>query len=120
VVNGDVIRSSASGAIRIDLPAKESMWIAARTRYAHSSPVYVTVGGERHWKRSQARLLIQRRLRTLDEIEALAGRDRVAVGAGHAGSRENAEAFARQAPALRDAVRRARSEYHRLLEQCPN
>jgi len=120
VVNGDVIRSSGNGAIRIDLPANESMWIAARTRYAHSSPVYVIVDGGRHWKRSQARLLIQRRLRTLDEIEELIHRGRAAVGAGHVGSRENAEVFARQAPALRDAVRRARSEYHRLLEQCPN
>ncbi len=53
VVNGNVVRaaetSERSAALEFDLPVRESTWIAARSARAHTTPVYVTVNGARHW-----------------------------------------------------------------------
>jgi hypothetical protein len=47
VGNGDVLRSSESGEIEFTLLAGHSLWLAARTRDAHTSPVYLVDPGRR-------------------------------------------------------------------------
>ena len=121
-VNGDVIRSAdpvgTSAAIDFELPAENSMWIAARATGAHTTPVYVTVAKKRHWNLSEAPALLDKRLRTLDEMDRLidTGGDDIGPGS-HSGAWENREAFRRGGEELREMVREARTVYLELREE---
>jgi hypothetical protein len=122
VANGDVVRfadpAGNSAALDFELPADTSLWIAARTTGAHTTPIYVVVDGKRHWKTSEVPALLERRLRVLDEIEKLMDES----GAGKAGAQrdmegESAAVFAETRQELRSMVREARAEYLRLREE---
>jgi hypothetical protein len=121
VANGEVIRSAeaAGNSARLDfeLPAETSMWIAARTVSAHTTPVYITVGGERHWNRARVPALLTKRLQTLDEIDMLIGRKGEGIVPAHAPEWENPDAFRRGSEELHQMVQEAREAYLRLQKQ---
>ena len=78
ISHGTVIRSATSTSadqeelqIEFDLPAAQSQWIAARATthnegLAHTSPVYVLVGGQTFHDRNRLPMLVQKRLEILD------------------------------------------------------
>lgn len=67
-----VLRHIRSGASEL---AQCSMWIAARTAGAHTTPVYVKVDGRRFWRLDQVEALVARRLDPLVQIEKLPDQD---------------------------------------------
>ena len=120
VANGEVIRGAEpagnSAALDFELPAERSMWLAARTAGSHTTPVYVTVDGRRHWNVARVPALIAKRLRTLMEVETLLGQsERVAAMRGP----ENVEAFQRGSDDLRRAIREAREAYQCAERRVP-
>jgi hypothetical protein len=121
VVNGDVIRSidptGTSAALDFELPADQSMWIAARATGAHTTPVYVTVDGKRHWKLSEVRALLDKRLETLDEIDRVIDKDWQSIPPRREGGYENKETFHQGGGELRVMVREARDVYLKLGEE---
>ena len=73
IADGKVIRS-AGAEVEFTLEAKMSQWIAARVTadngaVAHTSPVYVVVGGRSFLDQEQLRELVSKRLERLDFIE---------------------------------------------------
>ncbi len=127
VVNGEVSRAmqpvDKSATLEFDIPAETSMWIAARTAAgvrttgAHTTPVYVSVNGERHWKRDAVQALLAKRGQDLDEIERLLAGEGPAIPDGARGSWENAESFRQARNELRAMVAEARQEYGGLRSQ---
>lgn len=117
VVNGTVVRSrpveSGRAGLDFDLPLEHSAWVAARTGGAHTTPVYVTIAGERHWARERAAELIATREKQLGEIEALLDRDN-ATGQGWRGAWESPEAWRAGRERMRESIATARSFYQRL------
>jgi len=116
VANGDVIRS-AGGALDFDQTVQQGMWIAARSRGAHTTPVYVRMDGSRHWKASEVPRLAAKRLRELDEIERLISSRGELIGPGKQPEWEAPEAFRRQGAALHKMVEEARSFYRALIAE---
>jgi hypothetical protein len=119
VANGAVIGMSdpAGNSAVLDLivTADKSMWIAARTTGAHTTPVYVVVEGRRHWNAAEAPVLLEKRLRTLDEIEKIIDENGAAVNQARRDPEwENVEAFRRGSQELRGMIAEARSVYDRL------
>jgi hypothetical protein len=107
VADGKVIRSG-TGEADFTLDVARSQWIAARVTAengaaAHTSPVYVTVGGKSFRDESQVPELVAKRLAVLDFIE---GRLRDA--------RYTREYGPGEADALRERIAEARREYQRL------
>lgn len=121
VTNGEVIRAadpaSTSAALDFEIPADHSMWIAARAAAAHTTPVYITVDGKRHWKLSEVPALLEKRLHTLDEVEKLIDSRGATVPLGHEIEWENPEAFREDCDALRQMVYEARAVYLKLQEE---
>lgn len=109
VANGDVIRSGTNS-INFSMVVGESMWIAARTKDAHTSPVYIPLEGKRHWKRATVPELLRKRLAFLDEVEKLTARD---VAPGRDGNWGDADSFVRGATALRSRIAEARVAYEK-------
>jgi hypothetical protein len=121
VANGKVIRSAepagTSASLEFELPADRSMWIAARTTYAHTTPVYLTIDGKRHWNISEAPALLEKRLQTLDELDQLIDKNWNVIPQGHEAEWENRETFRRGAEEMRGMVREAREAYLKLRQQ---
>ncbi len=117
VANGQVVRSEAvkHGRASLDftLPLEGSAWIAARVHGAHTTPVYVTVAGRRHWDRKLVPALLDRREKQLDEIEQLLTAKNP-TGLGGRGTWENPEAWQAGSERMRELIRRARQVYARL------
>jgi hypothetical protein len=116
VANGDVIRTS-DGILDFDQPAQEGMWIAARTQGAHTTPIYVSVDGSRHWKASEGARLVAKRLRELDEIERLIASRGELIGPGKQPEWEAPDAFPQQSGALHRMVEEARGAYRSLIAE---
>jgi hypothetical protein len=119
IANGEVIGTSdpVGNSARCDLvvTADKSMWIAARTTGAHTTPVYVVVDGRRHWNTSVAADLLEKRKRTLDEIEKIVAENGAAVNQARRDPEwENVEAFRLGSRELRGMIAEARSVYEGL------
>ena len=119
VANGEVIGFSdpagKSAVLDLAVPADKSMWIAARTTGAHTTPVYVVVEGRRHWNAPEAPALLEKRLHVLDEIEKTIDENGAAVNQARRDPEwENVEAFRRGSQELRLMIAEARSVYQRL------
>jgi hypothetical protein len=114
VANGEVIRSG-DAALDFDQTVHQGMWIAARTRGAHTTPVYVSMDGSRHWKASDGPRLVAKRLRELDEIERLISSRGELIGPGKQPEWEAPDAFPRQGAALHKMVEEARAFYRGLI-----
>jgi hypothetical protein len=70
----DSTRSSSELRLEFELKSDQGCWLAARAyaddgSSAHTTPVYVSVSPLRFWDFDQALELIDRRMRSLDEIE---------------------------------------------------
>lgn len=121
VANGDVIRTGnpggASASLDFELPADRSMWIAARVTGAHTTPVYITVDGKRHWKSGAVPALLEKRLTILKDIDKLIDEDGTSINPGREIEWENAESFRRGTAELRNMVREAREIYLQLRRE---
>jgi hypothetical protein len=121
VANGEVVRSAEplghSAVLDFELPAEHSMWIAARTAGAHTTPVYVTVDGKRHWKEDAVPALLDKCFRTLDEVDALINQKGANIEPNRESVWENAESFRAGAEELRKEVQEAREVYQRLRSE---
>lgn len=121
VANGEVVRSVArlgnSAVLDFNLPAEKSMWIAARTVGAHTTPVYVTVDGKRHWKSDAVPALLDKCSKTLDEVDALIDQKGANIGPNRDSMWENADSFRAGAEELRRQVEEARQAYGRLRSE---
>jgi hypothetical protein len=121
VEQGEVIRSAQPASrqakelsVEFTIPVQHSTWIAARCYGGHTTPVYVKVGEERFWKRSQVEALIGRRLEQLQEVQQLM---REGIPHGHAGGWDNPATFHKGAAQLEKRVQEARAIYEGLLRQ---
>jgi hypothetical protein len=123
VANGEVIHSAPREAkqsvVEFDLPLEHGLWIAARTVSdgqvgAHTTPVYVSAGGDRHWNRAEAATLVKKRLRSLNEVEQLLDAAGEGIGDGRQGNWESVSAFQQGATELKSAVNEARRVYRQL------
>jgi hypothetical protein len=118
VVNGEVVRSAGgsgrSAVLNYELPAKDSMWIAARGPNCHTTPVYITFKGRRHWRATAVSALLEKRFRTLDDIERLLDEEGRRIVSNRQPEWENVAAFRRGIPELRRMVREARMLYETL------
>jgi hypothetical protein len=119
VEQGAVIRSAPASkrkslSVEFDVPVRDSSWIAARCAGAHTTAIYIQVGKERFWNRSQVAPLIARRLKQLDEIDALA---HTTIPVTHRGNWDNPEAFTNGWPELQQQVKSARAAYKDLLHE---
>ena len=121
VANGVVVRSAEplghSATLDFDLPADHSMWIAARTAGAHTTPVYVTVNGKRHWKEDAVPALLDRCFRTLDEVDALINEKGAKIEPNRESVWESADSFRAGTEELRKQVQEAREVYEQLRSE---
>jgi hypothetical protein len=121
VANGVVVRSAEplghSASLDFELPADHSMWIAARTTGAHTTPVYVTVNGKRHWKEDAVPALLERCFRTLDEVDALIKEKGAKIEPNRESVWESAESFRAGTEELRKQVQEAREVYKQLRSE---
>ena len=121
VANGDVIRTAQpkgnSAVLDFELPADKSMWIAARVKGAHTTPVYVKVAGARHWNESAAPGLLKKRLRLLNDVERLIDKNGERVGLGQEPVWESPEAFQSGREELRSMIGEARRVYRELQNE---
>jgi hypothetical protein len=121
VANGEVVRSAEplghSAVLDFELPAEHSMWIAARTAVSHTTPVYVTVDGKRHWKEDAVPALLDKCFKTLDEVEGLIDQNGANIKPNRDGDWENAESFRAGAEELRRQVQEAREVYQQLRRE---
>ncbi len=118
VEQGGVVRSVQSKKDRLGLeftlPVHGSTWIAARCNAGHTTPVYVKVGDERFWKRSEVPDLIANRLDELKQIEELL---RDGMSESHLGNWDNPQALKSHGDELRQRIQQARALYTNLLAQ---
>ena len=116
VSEGDVVRSAQKDENRLDLeftlPVQNSTWIAARCNGGHTTPVYVKVGDERTWKRTEVSFLVANRLRELDEIENLI---REGMTESHRGNWDNPVSLRAHGNELKQRIEGARATYKDLL-----
>jgi len=118
VTLGDVAASAnpegSDLAIEHTLKADRSLWIAARCAGAHTTPVYVKVGGEPFWNKDKVKSLVGNRLAQLDDIEKLIAKG---VVPGRQGTWNGPESLQRSADGLRKRVATARATYRDLLQR---
>jgi hypothetical protein len=121
VVNGEVIRSAKAtdqeASLDFEIPADHSFWIAARTKGAHTSPVYVTVDGKRHWSPSAVPGLLAKREKQLKEIEELVEHPDRLLPPGRRQNWEHPTKLQRSTENLRQSIREARAIYQRLDQE---
>jgi hypothetical protein len=108
IAEGKEIRSAAAQ-VDFELTADRSQWIAAKVttengEEAHTSPVYVIVGGHSFRDETYLADLVAKRTKVLDFIEARL-----------ADARFTREYAAGEADALRERIAEARRAYRRLL-----
>jgi hypothetical protein len=121
VVNGEVVRSAQpvnnTVSLDFDIPADHSFWIAARTKGAHSSPVYVTVDGQRHWNLSAVPELLAKREQQMKDIENLIDHPDRFLPPGHRQNWEHLDKFRRSSKELRQSIMEARAIYEKLNQE---
>jgi len=121
VANGDVVRSvepaGTSAKLDFELPVDQSIWIAARATGAHTTPVYITVDGKRHWKLPEVSALLDKRFRDLDELDRVIDKDWENIPPRREGGYENKETFRLGASDLRPMMQEAREIYLKLREE---
>jgi hypothetical protein len=121
VVNGEVVRSAQpvdnAATLDFEIPADHSFWIAARTKGAHSSPVYVTVDGRRHWNVAAVPELLVKREQQMKEIESLIDHPDRFLPPGHRQNWEHPEKFRRSSEGLRQSIMEARAVYEKLNQE---
>jgi hypothetical protein len=123
VANGEVIHSAPrdrnQSVIEFDLPLEHGLWIAARTISdgqigAHTTPIYISAGGDRHWSATAAATLVKKRLQSLSEVEQILAAAGEGIGDGRQGNWENVSAFRQGAAELKAAIDEARRVYQQL------
>lgn len=90
VMQGDVLHTATSPVrdstspleINVDLPVESGVWIAARAlapngAVAHTTPIYITVGGQGFAKKNDMENLLAKRKKSLQEIEELVASEKV-------------------------------------------
>ena len=121
VVNGEVIRSAKptdnAASLDFELPADHSFWIAARTKGAHTSPVYVTVDGKRHWDLPAVPGLLAKREKQLREIEELVEHPDRLLPPGRRQNWEHPLKLQRSTEKLRQSIGQARAIYQKLDQE---
>jgi hypothetical protein len=121
VVNGEVIRSAKPNdnvaSMDFELPADHSFWIAARTKGAHTSPIYVTVDGTRHWDLPAVPGLLVKREKQLREIEELVKHPDRLLPPGRRQNWEHPIKLQRSTEKLRQSIREARAIYQKLDQE---
>lgn len=127
VVNGEVIAQSTDSPTETEplqlntmVNAEAGFWIAARATgtngsRAHTTPVYVSVNGSRHWNQERVPLVIERQMAVLEEIEAVVAGVESAEAKGEI-NRLDFETLliARQKETVRALLERSRSLYRDL------
>lgn len=120
VVNGVPVRKQPvekdRAGLDFTLPLKHSAWIAARVNGAHTSPVYVTVAGQRHWARERVAELVAVRENQLVELEHLLDQPDP-TGRGWRGGWESRQAWLAGKQRLREQIAKARAVYQRLQSE---
>jgi hypothetical protein len=111
VAQGEVLRSTRSASLEFDLPVHDSTWIAARCYGAHTTPVYVKVGGRSFARRDQLPGLVARRLETLKELDEALNQE---IPVFQRGNWENPAAWRNNAAALRERIKAARESYQQM------
>ncbi|MFI4912218.1 MAG: CehA/McbA family metallohydrolase [Sedimentisphaeraceae bacterium JB056] len=105
------------------LDADESCWIAARAygkngSAAHTTPVYITKPGQRHWNRERVEEIIEKQFKILDEIEGVI---KTAEKSKEAGTLLNIDYWGKrsveQADAVRERIKITREIYNKLLKE---
>jgi len=118
VLNGEVIRSASpagnSASLDFSITADHSFWIAARTKGAHTSPVYVTVEGRRHWKLPDVPALLAQREKQLMEIEDLLAHPDKFLPPGQRQNWESLEELHRSGLEIQRTIKEAREIYREL------
>jgi hypothetical protein len=118
VLNGEVIRSSSpignSASLDFSISADHSFWIAARTKGAHTSPVYVTVDGKRPWKLTGVPELLAKREKQLKEIEDLLAHPEKFLPPGRRQNWESLDELHRSNDQVRRTIEEAREVYREL------
>ncbi len=121
VVNGEVVRSAKatdnSASLDFELPADHSLWIAARTKGAHTSPVYVTVERQRHWNLAKVPALLEKREQQIKEVESLIDHPDQFLPPGHRQNWEHADKLRRSSDGLRQSIKEARAIYQQLNQE---
>jgi hypothetical protein len=106
--------------VEATLPPGEALWVAARVTgangsAAHTTPVYVTRPGQRHWNRAQAPGIIDRQLAVLDEIEKAVSDVEQTQRDGTLNRLDFERVrIAQQAAPLRETIARSRNRYEAL------
>lgn len=120
VSQGDVVRAALPSTdqreveIEFSIPVKRSVWFAARSFGAHTSPVYVHVGDSPFWKLEKVEEIIGIRLKQLDDLEELV---RQGIPTGGPGGWNRPELLRKNASGLMERLAVARSVYQDLLRQ---
>ena len=118
VVNGEVIRSfNGNGdeiAAKFPLDVDHSVWIAARTRTAHTTPVYIEVAGHRTWKLEAVHALITKRLDQLGQLDHLIDTSAASMITNMDPEWENPDVFRADSQKLRGMIEEAREIYRKL------
>ncbi len=123
VRHGEVIHSAESSdakrsEVQLDLTVDpgQGCWIAARARAedgtsAHTTPVYIVRPGLRFWKFEGLNELIERRLKSLKEIEDIVAEAHRLDSEGKLETDRYRKQLARQGDLLLERVARARNQY---------
>jgi len=111
VAQGEVLKSTRSASLEFDLPVHESTWIAARCSGAHTTPVYVRVGGRSFARRDQLAGLVARRLQTLKDLDDALNQE---IPVFQRGNWESPAAWKDNAAALRERIKTAREIYQQM------
>ena len=118
VEQGAVIKTGRGNRNRMDveftIPVRHSTWLAARCNTAHTSPVYIKVGGERFWKRSEVPQLVANRLDELRQVEEVL---RTGMPDMFTGNFDNQRSLQQHGAELRARIDQARAYYDGLLKE---
>jgi hypothetical protein len=126
VRHGEVVKSveasdggSAELTLDFELDPGDGCWIAARAEgqdgtKAHTTPVYAVRPGLRFWKFDDVPALIEKRLASLDEIEALLKEYQAADAAGELETDRARKQFVVLGPEILERVEAARAIYRDL------
>jgi hypothetical protein len=118
VVNGEVIRSFHGNedeiVAKFPLEVDQSIWIAARTSTAHTTPVYIEVAGHRTWKLDAVHALITKRLDQLGQLDHLIDTNAASMFSNMDPEWENPDAFRAGSEKLRGMIEEAREIYRKL------
>jgi len=121
VAQGEVLASKKAApgertlAVELTAPITGSTWIAARCNSAHTTPVYIRVGGKPFWKVRAVPELVEARLQQLRDLEQFAVKG---PGMGGEGGYDMPDAgFAPQIPLLKERIAESRRLYLEMSDK---